>query len=260
MTMINEVLDKFDSEINKLVNDAFNGNGFDYDDFLEMTGQMRNDYSIQFFLQSDLCNDILDYLQEHNEDNDYDVIEAVSAEFAMRLEDKIDESIPYSNRRMIAKENRILNRIARTMNIDEPDSSVSRELMPGYENYINEGYKATITKDEDIGIEGCFGYQFSGAAIDEPYIYLSEVYQLNKNGNNIVYLNEYKYCIDGTLKEKRSKKYDGEAWQTVRNSIKVMHPSIIDDKTTIIPLSSLSYIEAHDEVIKLMKEKNIDFS
>ena len=159
--MINEVLDKFDSEINKLVDDAFNGNGFDYDDFLEMTGQMRNDYSIRFFLRSDLCNDILDYLQEHNEDNDYDVIEAVSAEFAMRLEDKIDESIPYSNHRMIAKENRILNRIAKTLDTDEPDASTSRSLMQGYEDYINDGFESQITKDADIGNAGMFGYQFA---------------------------------------------------------------------------------------------------
>ena len=259
MTMINEVLDKFDSEINKLVDDAFNGNGFDYDDFLEMTGQMRNNYSIQFFLQSDLCNDILDYLQENNEDNDYDVIEAVSSEFAMRLEDKIDESIPYSNHRMIAKENRILNRIARTMNIDEPDSSVSRSLMQGYDEYIADGYMPTITKDENIGIEGYFGYQFSEVAVDEPYIYLSEIYQLNKKGNNVVYLNEYKYNLDGTIKDKKSEKYEGERWQTIRDTIRSMHSSIIDN-CTIVPLSAKSYLEAHDEVMNLMKEKNVDFS
>ena len=258
MTMINEVLNKFNSEINKLVDDAFNGNGFDYDDFLEMTGQMRNDYSIRFFLQSDLCNDILDYLQEYNEDNDYDVIEAVSSEFAMRLEDKIDESIPYSNRRMIAKENRILNRIARTMNIDEPDSSVSRELMQGYDKYVSDGYKATLTKDENIGIEGHFGYQFAEAAVDEPYIYLSEIYQLNKKGNNIIYLNEYKYNLDGTIKDKKSEKYEYARWQTVSNELKTSHSSIIDGNM-IIPLSATSYSQAHDEVIQIMKEKGIVF-
>jgi len=155
--------------------------------------------------------------------------------------------------------NVIAERIARTLNVNEPDSSISKGIMQGYDEYISNGYKATITRDENIGIEGHFGYQFSEAAVDEPYIYLSEIYQLNKNGNNIVYLNEYKYNIDGTIKEKQSKKYDGETWQSIRDSIKSMHDSIIDN-CTIIPLEAESYSQAYNEVIKIMKEKNIDFS
>jgi len=258
--MINEVLDKFDSEINELVDDAFNGNGFDYDDFLEMTGQMRNDYSIRFFLQSDLCNDILDYLQEHNEDNDYDVIEAVSSEFAMRLEDKIDESIPYSNRRMIAKENRILNRIARTLDTDEPDASTSRSLMQGYENYINDGFESQITKDADIGNAGMFGYQFAGIGVDEPYIYVREVFNINKGGRNVAYLNEFKYDLKGNIIKKQSEKYENENWQPLRAKIKTTSNSIIDTNTTIIPLPNVrTYSQAKQAVEEIMKEKQNKF-
>lgn len=258
MTMINEVLDKFDSEINKLVDDAFNGNGFDYDDFLEMTGQMRNDYSIRFFLQSDLCNDILDYLQEHNEDNDYDVIEAVSSEFAMRLEDKIDESIPYSNHRMIAKKNRILNRIAKTVDTDEPDANTSRSIMQGYNEYLSDGFSSRLT-DNDTGVAGLFGYQFAGVGISEPYIYAREVYSISKKGKIISYLNEYKYDINGNIIDKKSEKHEDETWQNIRDTVGTTISSIIDEGTTIIPLQNVrTYNQAKQEVERLMKEKQIE--
>ena len=74
-----------------------------------------------------------------------------------------------------------------------------------------------------------------------------------------MYLNEYKYNIDGTIKEKQSKKYDGETWQSIRDFIKSMHNSIIDN-CTIIPLEAESYSQAYNEVIEIMKEKDIDFS
>jgi hypothetical protein len=155
--IVNEMIEKYESELNCLVEDAYNGIGFDYDDYLEMNGQMRNNYAIKFFLCSDLCNKILDDLVDNNED-EYTVVEAISTEFAMRLEEMIDNAIPYSNHRMVAKnlKNRILNRIAKTINIDEHDSSVSLGLMQGYNEYIADGYKLTITKDENTGIEGHF--------------------------------------------------------------------------------------------------------
>ena len=101
------VLQQFESELDALVDDAFQGKGFDYDDYIEMTGQVRNNYSIRFFLKSDLCAKIQDFIEELPYDevdgDEYDVLEDMSAEFSMRLEEKIQDSLPYSNHNMVAK-------------------------------------------------------------------------------------------------------------------------------------------------------------
>jgi hypothetical protein len=102
--IIKETINHFENKLNDLVENAFQGKGFDYDDYIEMTGQMRNNYSIRYFLGSDLCMEAYDYIEENQlEADEYDIIQALSTEFSMRLEEKIQDSLPYSNRHMVAK-------------------------------------------------------------------------------------------------------------------------------------------------------------
>jgi len=102
--IIKEIINHFENKLNDLVENAFQGKGFDYDDYIEMTGQLRNNYSIRYFLGSDLCMEVYDYIEENQlEADEYDIIQALSTEFSMRLEEKIQDSLPYSNRHMVAK-------------------------------------------------------------------------------------------------------------------------------------------------------------
>ena len=49
------MIGKHEFELNSLAEEVYNTIGFDYDNYLEMNGQMRNNYVIKFFLRSDLC-------------------------------------------------------------------------------------------------------------------------------------------------------------------------------------------------------------
>jgi hypothetical protein len=149
--------------------------------------------------------------------------------------------------------------IAMTGNIKEVPANTSIGVFKSeYDKLIKDDWKILDINEEDSGIFGEFAYQFAGVGVNEPIIYLREIYCMTKKGgNSICFLVEHKYDTKGNIVKSDYEEYKDMAWRNLKPKLTSGEIQSIIDHCTVFELSGAeTFNQAKEKVTQLMEEKN----
>lgn len=157
------------------------------------------------------------------------------------------------------KENRIARRIiAMTDNIREVPANTSIAVFQSeYDKLLKDGWILNDYRGEKSGIFGEFAYRPAGNGIENPIIYLREIFHFTKKGGyNTTIVVEHKYDTNGKIIATNYRQFEDMTGREVKSELESGNINSIIDNDYLNELPGIvNYTDAKMEVDNIVKTK-----